>query len=144
MATLRVFDALIANTDRNKGNLLIDKDWTTWFIDHTRAFRRAREILDPTVLVRCDRRLFEALKALDAATVKTRTDRWLTGDEITAILARRDDIVRKLRVDAGGALHLRPASAAHVPASGCELGIGRPAAHSTVRRRPSSKGTIGA
>ena len=28
MATLRVFDALIANTDRNKGNLLIDKDWT--------------------------------------------------------------------------------------------------------------------
>lgn len=95
MATLRVFDALIANTDRNKGNLLIDKDWTTWFIDHTRAFRRAREVLDPTVLVRCDRRLFEALKALDAATVKSRTDRWLTGDEITAILARRDQIVRK-------------------------------------------------
>jgi hypothetical protein len=95
MATLRVFDALIANTDRNKGNLLIDKDWTAWFIDHTRAFRRTRDVIDPTVLVRCDRRLFEALKALDAAAVKTRTDRWLTGDEIAAILARRDAIVRK-------------------------------------------------
>jgi hypothetical protein len=96
MATLRVFDALIANTDRNKGNLVIDKDWKAWFIDHTRAFRRSREILDPTVLVRCDRRLFEALKALDPAAVKARTERWLTGDEIRAVIARRDAIVKKL------------------------------------------------
>lgn len=95
MATLRVFDALIANTDRNKGNLLIDKDWTTWFIDHTRAFRRSREVLDPVPLVRCDRRLFEALQALDPAVVKARTDRWLTGDEIKAIGARRDAIVAR-------------------------------------------------
>jgi hypothetical protein len=96
MATLRVFDALIANTDRNKGNLVIDKDWTAWFIDHTRAFRRSREILDPAVLVRCDRRLFEALKGLDLQTVKARTDRWLNGDEITTILTRRDAIIKKL------------------------------------------------
>jgi hypothetical protein len=96
MATLRVFDALIANTDRNKGNLVIDKDWTAWFIDHTRAFRRSREILDPAVLVRCDRRLFEALKALDPQAVRTRTDRWLSGDEIAAIVARRDAIIKKL------------------------------------------------
>jgi hypothetical protein len=96
IATLRVFDALIANTDRNKGNLVIDKDWTAWFIDHTRAFRRSREILDPVMLVRCDRRLFEALKALDPEAVKARTARWLSGDEITAIVARRDAIVKKL------------------------------------------------
>jgi hypothetical protein len=95
MATLRVFDALIANTDRNKGNLVIDKDWTAWFIDHTRAFRRSRDILDPTVLVRCDRRLFEALKALDPKAVKARTERWLNGDEISAIIARRDAIIKK-------------------------------------------------
>jgi hypothetical protein len=96
MATLRVFDALIANTDRNKGNLVIDKNWTAWFIDHTRAFRRSRDILDPTVLVRCDRQLFDALKALDAKAVTDRTNRWLSGDEITAIMARRDAIIRKL------------------------------------------------
>ncbi len=95
MATLRVFDALIANTDRNKGNLVIDKDWTAWFIDHTRAFRRSREVLDPAVLVRCDRQLFEALKALDPKTVKARTDRWLTNDEIGAVIARRDAIVAR-------------------------------------------------
>jgi hypothetical protein len=95
MATLRVFDALIANTDRNKGNLLIDKDWTTWFIDHTRAFRRSREILDPAPLVRCDRALLDALKALDPAELKARTERWLDGEEIRAIVARRDAIVAR-------------------------------------------------
>ena len=95
MATLRVFDALIANTDRNKGNLLIDKDWTTWFIDHTRAFRRAREILDPTPLVRCDRALLDALKALDPDELKARTERWLDDEEIRAIVARRDAIVAR-------------------------------------------------
>ncbi len=95
MATLRVFDALIANTDRNKGNLLIDKDWRLWFIDHTRAFRRSAEILDPAPLVRCDRRLFEALKGLDEAALQARLSRWLVGEEISAILARRDAIVKK-------------------------------------------------
>jgi len=95
MSTLRVFDALIANTDRNKGNLLIDKDWRLWFIDHTRAFRRSPEILDPDHLVRCDRRLFEALKGLNEAALQTRLSRWLVGDEIRAIIARRDAIVKK-------------------------------------------------
>ncbi len=95
MATLRVFDALIANTDRNKGNLLIDKDWRLWFIDHTRAFRRSSEILDPGHLVRCDRRLFEALKGLDEAALQARLGRWLVGEEISAIIARRDAIVKK-------------------------------------------------
>ena len=96
MATMRVFDALIANSDRNKGNLLIDKDWTTWYIDHSRAFRRSDTILDPKVLVRCERRLLAAVKALDEATVRARVSRWLTNDEIRSLFARRDAIVARL------------------------------------------------
>ena len=93
--TMRIFDALIANTDRNKGNLLIDKDWTAWYIDHTRAFRRSHEILDPTPLVRCNRRLLDALRSLDEATVRARTSRWLNGQEIEAMMARRDALVAR-------------------------------------------------
>jgi hypothetical protein len=93
--TMRVFDALIANTDRNKGNLLIDTQWKAWYIDHSRAFRLSHEILDPTPLVRCDKALLAALRALDAAAVKARTSRWLTGDEIDALMARRDAIVAR-------------------------------------------------
>jgi hypothetical protein len=91
--TMRVFDALIANTDRNKGNLLIDKTWKAWYIDHSRAFRLSRTILDPTPLVRCDRALLEALRALDAAAVKARTSRWLDSAQIEGMMARRDAIV---------------------------------------------------
>ena len=39
MQMVRLFDQLIANTDRNLGNLIITNDWSIWAIDHTRAFR---------------------------------------------------------------------------------------------------------
>jgi len=39
MWVVRLFDQLIYNTDRNLGNLLIDKSWRLWMIDHTRAFK---------------------------------------------------------------------------------------------------------
>ena len=32
---VRIFDQLIYNFDRNLGNLLIDKSWNLWMIDHT-------------------------------------------------------------------------------------------------------------
>ena len=39
MQLVKLFDQLIANTDRNSGNLLIGTSWQVWAIDHTRAFR---------------------------------------------------------------------------------------------------------
>jgi hypothetical protein len=39
MATVKLFDELIANVDRNAGNLVITTDWQIYMIDHTRAFR---------------------------------------------------------------------------------------------------------
>ena len=40
MHRMRVFTALVADTDRNLGNVLISADWKLWMIDFTRAFRR--------------------------------------------------------------------------------------------------------
>ena len=53
MHVVRVFDQLIFNTDRNLGNLLITKDWDIWMIDHTRAFRTSKDLLNPKNLVKC-------------------------------------------------------------------------------------------
>ena len=39
-----IFDNLIYNEDRNLGNILIEPDWKLWMIDHTRAFRRWKEL----------------------------------------------------------------------------------------------------
>jgi hypothetical protein len=93
MWIVRVFDQLIYNTDRNVGNLLIDKNWRLWMIDHSRAFRWHDTLLDGSNLTRCDRGLLERLRALDAKTLEKEMRRYLGGAEIKALLARRDLIV---------------------------------------------------
>jgi hypothetical protein len=93
MWVVRLFDQLIYNVDRNLGNLLIDKQWRVWMIDHSRAFRLNDKIKTPANIGRCDRRTFERLKALDLPTLKAATDDYLTGPEMKALLNRRTEIV---------------------------------------------------
>jgi hypothetical protein len=91
----RVFDELIGNTDRNTGNQLWTNDGTLWLIDHTRAFRLHKELKKPRTLQRCDRGVLKALQALTIESVTTAVDGSLTKDEIKAVMARRDLIVKQ-------------------------------------------------
>ncbi len=93
-----VFDELIANRDRNLGNLLWTTDWKMWMIDHTRAFRLGRDLQRPATLLRIERSLFENLRTLtsDAAAHETLAEavgNSLTRFEIQALLARCAAIV---------------------------------------------------
>jgi len=95
MATVNVFDQLIYNIDRNMGNLLYDKDWQMWMIDHTRAFRMNTDLMDAKMLTRCDARMLERMKQLGAATLKEELGPYDVGDnQIKGLLARRDKIVQ--------------------------------------------------
>jgi hypothetical protein len=94
MYVCRVFDQLIYNTDRNLGNLLITKDWKIWMIDHTRAFRRMKDLQNAKNLVQCDRRLLGKLRELNKDNLNQKLGRYLTNMEIDAILGRRDKIVK--------------------------------------------------
>ncbi len=96
MQMVRTFDQLIANIDRNLGNLMITKDWRLWPIDHTRAFRTNRELKTPANVTRADRAIVERMKALDKATLTKETGKYLSTFQIDAILARRDAIVKRL------------------------------------------------
>ncbi len=96
MQMVRVFDELIANVDRNLGNLIITKDWRLWPIDHTRAFRTNRELKKPANVTRADRAVVERMKVLDKETLSKATSKYLTGYQIDAILARRDAIIKRL------------------------------------------------
>ncbi len=96
MQMVRTFDQLIANIDRNLGNLMITKDWRLWPIDHTRAFRTNKELKTPANVTRADRAIVERMKALDKATLTKETGKYLTTFQIDAILARRDAIVKRL------------------------------------------------
>jgi hypothetical protein len=95
MNVVRVFDQLIYNTDRNLGNLVVDQDWKIWMIDHTRAFRLQKSLLDPKNLVTCDRDLLEKMKQLDSATLQKELMPYIGKPEIDGLLARRDLIVKK-------------------------------------------------
>ena len=90
---LRVFDELIQNRDRNAGNFIWTKDWTMWMVDHTRAFRLGKDLLKPELLERCERTLFESMRALTAPALTEAMGKSLTKQEIDALLARRDVIV---------------------------------------------------
>ena len=91
--TMRVFDELIANTDRNLGNILITKDWRLWMVDHTRAFRRNRVLLNPSLLTRCDRRFLNALRNFDEAAVTSMLKNYVDHPEAMALIARVPVIV---------------------------------------------------
>jgi hypothetical protein len=90
---MRVFDQLIANVDRNVGNILYDKNWHLWMIDHSRAFRMLTTLKDPKLLERCDTQLMAALKELREDKLKAELGEWLREREIKGLLARRDKII---------------------------------------------------
>jgi hypothetical protein len=91
----RVFDDLIANVDRNAGNLLIDPEWNLILIDHSRAFASNSMPFEKQAL-RIDRELFARLKALDRAALDRHVRPWVLSDgSIRDLLKRRDKIVAR-------------------------------------------------
>jgi hypothetical protein len=94
IALMHAFDELIQNKDRNQGNILWTGDWKMWLIDHTRAFRTDRKLMNPKNLSRIDRGFLERLRALDAAQVQEALKGFASSGEIRAIMQRRDAIVK--------------------------------------------------
>jgi hypothetical protein len=64
-----------------------------WMIDHTRAFRLAATLKNPNVLLRCEKGLFEAMRALTLESVTKAVGNSLEKPEIEAVLRRRTAIV---------------------------------------------------
>lgn len=93
MYRMRVFSALVRDTDRNLGNVLISPEWKIYMIDFTRAFRLQPELLHIKDLNKLDRALLPKLEALDRQGVKAAVGDWLTNSEIDAMMKRRDLLV---------------------------------------------------
>lgn len=91
---MRVFAALVGDTDRNLGNILIGvTDWKLWMIDFTRAFRLHPAPKSTDGLSQIDRSLLARLRRLDAAQVRATTAHCLNGYEVEALMKRRDALV---------------------------------------------------
>ena len=94
LTLMRTWDELIENKDRNQGNILWTKDWTMWLIDHTRAFRLNHQLTSPDRLTRIDRDFFTRLRGLTRESVAKAVGESLKNDELTALMSRRDALVK--------------------------------------------------
>lgn len=103
----RAFDNLIANADRNQGDVLYTKDWRMLLIDHSRAFYTSKKytkklLFDenskptPKPMRSLPRSFVEKLRSLDFDLVKEAIGEYLTKKEIEGVLIRRDLIIADL------------------------------------------------
>jgi hypothetical protein len=109
IAAMRVFDMLINNADRNRGNLLYaEQDWSVFLIDHTRAFRYPKgwPADYDEIPIQLPREMLPRLEALELKPLASLLDGVVTRDRIKSLLARRDRLLklieeqRELRGDA--------------------------------------------
>lgn len=96
MDVLAVFDNLIANTDRNPGNILFDSEWRIWFIDHTRSFAGYRELREPDKIQRVERALWQRLQTVSDDEIR-RSVKPYAPRYIAELLERRRLVVELIR-----------------------------------------------
>ena len=104
MYRMRVFTALVRDTDRNLTNVLITPEWKVVMIDFSRGFRLQPQLMHEKDLAKMDRALLPRLEALTKDGVKKAVGDWLTMPELEAMLRRRDMLVahfKKLIADLG-------------------------------------------
>ena len=93
-----VFDGLVYNTDRTLQNIVYDAEsWMLYLIDHSRAFRLDGDLppdLDKAA-ARISPDFARRLRALDNDTLYRELSRWLTREQIRAVLQRRDEVLRR-------------------------------------------------
>ena len=87
-----LFDALIGNDDRTQQNILVDKNWKLWLIDHTRGFYSRAESPSLSKVTFVEKGFWEGLQALDKARLTEALDEYLNESEIDQILERRDRV----------------------------------------------------
>ena len=90
LTRMKMFDLLIANIDRNQGNLLYDSDWHLFLIDHSRAFIDKKDLKGLAPLGRVDKALWTRMQALTMEDLEKGLDNWVGEKEKKAMLIRRD------------------------------------------------------
>jgi hypothetical protein len=103
----RAFDNLIANEDRHMNQILLTKDWRMILIDHSRSFRTSKKFTEsliytekhkegPKLMSELPRALVEKIKALNFQIIKDAVGEYLTDDEINAVLARKELVLKEI------------------------------------------------
>ena len=95
ISSMKMFDNLVFNDDRNAGNFMLDESWNIILIDHSRAFITKNSLLKGKnkLPAQYDRKLFERLQALTREGLEATLGDMLQGGQIKDILKRRDKLL---------------------------------------------------
>lgn len=96
ISRMHLFDQLIANIDRNQGNLLHDEVGYVYLIDHSRAFTSKVDLGGLKAPTQYDRELWDRMAALTPDDLKAVVGEWLSSTQREALLLRRDQIARQI------------------------------------------------
>lgn len=105
---LRAFDSLIANEDRTQENIRYTRDWRMILIDHSRSFRSSgkftknlvygkRGIKERKFFRILPRAFVEKIGDLNFDNIKEAVGLYLKDEEINAILARKELLLKEIR-----------------------------------------------
>jgi hypothetical protein len=97
LTRMKMFDQLIANIDRNQGNLIYDEDWHLFLIDHSRAFTDRKDLKGLGVLGRVDRQLWLTMSKLTLDDLDKALGDWVGSKEKKALLLRRDKMAEQIK-----------------------------------------------
>jgi len=97
LTRMKMFDLLIANIDRNQGNLIYDADWHLILIDHSRAFIDKKDLKNIAPLGRVDRKLWEKMQALTLEELDRGLGEWVGDKEKKALITRRDLMAKNIQ-----------------------------------------------
>ena len=100
----RAWDNLIANVDRNIGDILFTDDWRMILIDHSRAFRSSKKYTKTLIfdekykggaklMKKLPKAFVEKLKSLNFKLIRDAVGEYLTEKEIEVVLMRRDLLI---------------------------------------------------
>ncbi|MDH4015017.1 MAG: hypothetical protein OEU33_13330, partial [Chromatiales bacterium] len=95
-----VFDSLILNTDRTQQNVTFTRDdWMLVLIDHSRAFRLSRNLPADfrNFPIQVGDEMARRLERLDREMLTGELGEYIDRDQIRALLARRDDLLKQYR-----------------------------------------------
>jgi hypothetical protein len=91
---MMTFDNLIANIDRNAGNILIGAPGELILIDHSRAFTDQKGL--PKKIERVDAELWGRIAAITRSDLSAALGRWIDDDAIDAMLERRTRMANEI------------------------------------------------
>ena len=96
LVRMAMFDNLIGNRDRTRGNMLRDAEWNLILLDHSRAFGAGSDL--PQKMTGIDNALWKRIEGLSQKQLDAALSEWIDKSAIRTILDRRERMRAEIKL----------------------------------------------